>query len=1040
MEAIENHVCYSLWSLENRFILEEQTKGLEGNKALLNETNNITGNDAILWFAELFSFKAEKAVSKFQFENRINRMLEDIGDIESYIANKMYGCDFWDINTISEILYFENRASLIDKYLTFIKICQIICVSDQFKDSKILKVVQRCVKMLTPFISDCLLANLAVYFANAEQTSSNSFDSAMREIGHLYTIGQYEEVVQLCGQNLDHHADCLELYEYLVKSLLYLGQECPDNREGSIKNDLLRVMYQSYIKPQDVIIDAYYKLGFYARIFNGTNFGISLYSFMVNRFSIDKDDNIQKMSELNSRHRSARFCLLYDDVIKKHYYLFDYQTKHSDFAQTRLFIHYYNQVAKNGALVFLKDIPDSRLELYDVIAKINNNEHLDVQQHLKKLYLSYNPNRENKISAYYYERVLILLFNLYIETDQRDSCLELYISNYFENEYLARRLNRKRLFQIIQRDPTDGLKTKIGLPILTHIYDPNNVTELFTACANFLDLNSCNKPSEIFELDRFKDSKSKEIVYFLRYVCTPAVMESMYWVFTSFEEANNERIEICNILRKIDPSNDGVYVTEISQITQRNSLAQRIKILDESRIDFDLANIRKSKKELVSENYKRYIEIGNFDFSYEVLDINNSHFFVLNYELSKIVAAKKNQMYSILKDIFQDYRDEFAFGQHGLDSSLSTCIRHGKLQNHIRKVFEQYHLINLKENYNSHSYLPDENIAKIFVEQGFDKRFINGFNNIISNFSKQVDDAIDEINTSLIRIKTEKLNPKGMFDLSFNDQEMLSIFSESKLLNSEELLLDYFDKVLMIRIEKSLHLIQEYMTKQFKQQLVEYINSLESSVMKLFEKDNDNMFFLEIKQQIANCRTLIQVETNNIAKWFILPKKQDFSDFTVQQLIETSVAISKKLYTSFDDCNVQINNSTTCLVKGNTFSHFVEVFVLLFTNAVIHSGFSNDLKKLKIEVDVHENEKFMIFTICNNLSDEVDIDAVKHNIEQVEKKICDSENIGKYFRYEGGSGYVKIAKMLNYNISTPWQMKLNVDQDRRYCVNLKVGK
>jgi hypothetical protein len=244
----------------------------------------------------------------------------------------------------------------------------------------------------------------------------------------------------------------------------------------------------------------------------------------------------------------------------------------------------------------------------------------------------------------------------------------------------------------------------------------------------------------------------------------------------------------------------------------------------------------------------------------------------------------------------------------------------------------------------------------------------------------------------------------------------------------------------MIRIEKSLHLIQEYMTKQFKQQLVEYINSLESSVMKLFEKDNDNMFFLEIKQQIANCRTLIQVETNNIAKWFILPKKQDFSDFTVQQLIETSVAISKKLYTSFDDCNVQINNSTTCLVKGNTFSHFVEVFVLLFTNAVIHSGFSNDLKKLKIEVDVHENEKFMIFTICNNLSDEVDIDAVKHNIEQVEKKICDSENIGKYFRYEGGSGYVKIAKMLNYNISTPWQMKLNVDQDRRYCVNLKVGK
>jgi hypothetical protein len=64
LSKIENEICYSLWSLENRFVLKELSGKASENKELLsqfNETNNSKGITKYL--AHYLSLRAEHSLS-----------------------------------------------------------------------------------------------------------------------------------------------------------------------------------------------------------------------------------------------------------------------------------------------------------------------------------------------------------------------------------------------------------------------------------------------------------------------------------------------------------------------------------------------------------------------------------------------------------------------------------------------------------------------------------------------------------------------------------------------------------------------------------------------------------------------------------------------------------------------------------------------------------------------------------------------------------------------------------------------------------------
>ena len=138
------------------------------------------------------------------------------------------------------------------------------------------------------------------------------------------------------------------------------------------------------------------------------------------------------------------------------------------------------------------------------------------------------------------------------------------------------------------------------------------------------------------------------------------------------EEVENERIELCQQLQRLDSKNGNVYIDEISQIMQQRRLLKGIQYLEDVKIDFDINKVINEHKEVFNDNYTRFNHIGNLDIEYKALDSNDIIFIKKSF-----VESKKYDFKMIaFKELLVDYRDELAFGKYGLDQSLGIRVRH----------------------------------------------------------------------------------------------------------------------------------------------------------------------------------------------------------------------------------------------------------------------------------------------------------------------------------------------------------------------------
>ena len=91
-------------------------------------------------------------------------------------------------------------------------------------------------------------------------------------------------------------------------------------------------------------------------------------------------------------------------------------------------------------------------------------------------------------------------------------------------------------------------------------------------------------------------------------------------------------------------------------------------------------------------------------------------------------------------------------------------------------------------------------------------------------------------------------------------------------------------------------------------------------------------------------------------------------------------------------------------------------FIILYTNAFYHSGYLDNLNQLKIGLSIIEKETELVVEMRNNLSETIDRTELADTVSEIQEKLETCINSGEYYNYEGKSGYIKICKILNYNL------------------------
>lgn len=1008
LNKINKEICVSIWGLDNLFILAESESGLEKNKEILANVNSKGCNSWVSIFADLFSFKAEKGVNNRQYLHRIERLFSNVtDDIKSFFEEKLYPIYNISMNNIYDLLYYNKRLSIIDMYNVLIKIF-VRSISDSCLKEESFQIIRVAIKKIAG-INDNALLKLLLYIDTSIELPIDNFDKKMFIIGNTYTEGKYEEVICECQDLIKDHANCFEIYEYYVKSHIMMSKSLSPIWSNSIAQDLALSMYTAYIK-DSFTLQSYSTLCRIERIFTGSNFSAGIANFIVDKYMIG-----------NSRVQSFAKEFLSSFINLKYINLFEEN--------------------RNGILSILeKGLGNgSSLELYKLINnKENTCEDIKIDRDRYRWYkiksIDYKGQKIQELEKWYdeiclqkgvyeryqKERISTELFYLYIEEHKILKAENLFVKNKIENKFSILRMDLEEIYTAI-KNSDKFIKMSICTPIICYLYNKNNYADIYSHTANFMELNNLERPSDIFE--RFQEYDKEELIFFLKNICTNEILDSMYLVFDNEDQVESERIKICQFLQQFDKENEGIYIDEISCILKNKKIMHGVKYIEDVKIDLNLDKIIEQHRNVFYDSFKRFKQIGELDIEYNIIDLTNNTVYIKRNTDSK----KYNHKIIVFKEMLLDFEHEFAFGKYGLDQSLGTRIRHGSIQNQLRVVFERNNIIFVKKSTNDLSYIPSMNFSEICKSIDYENR--NKLYNAISRFSQMVDTYIEELKSKYIQIRTEELHTEGLIDLRIDISELMKLFNEAQTINNENIVLESFELYWLEKTRIGLEYTRSYFEDIVKKEFIHILSHLEEDLHIIPGIDKLHFNFYDA---ISRSRTEIQNAVNTVSNWFKLPTKQTYKEFSAGTLIETCETINNRVFSNYDLLKINKTVNSNSIIEGKYFSYFVDILIIIFTNAYYHSGFIDNISSLEIDCEITEKEDTLFIFIRNNLSPNIIISELEKKVDEIQAKIENSINLGQYSNFEGGSGFIKIWKILEWNIAAKGYLEFGVDTDGKH--------
>lgn len=938
-----------------------------------------------------------------------------MSDRAAFFKELLYPIQNLENEDAKGILRLSLALPLIDIYNAYIKTCIRLVASGNNQYQRIL---QQAFNIIGD-IDDVVFQKLKWAICGCyKQLALSEDDINLYTIGDLYTRGDYDKVIKKIDET-KMLPNCFEIYEYYVKSHIMSDKELNISNDNSIRNQLICAMYSAYVKHKDVE-QAYFIIAKFVRLFSDSYLGTELAYFFADKFWKGTFP-ILEMGKLLSANTNNINLVLYDKLRSNEIFeLYERAAgKNAAYNLFRFYIYGENPefVEKNQVRWYMIE---RNLEK-DKLSAIKDLE--DWNNELRKM--------DEPYAVYQRERVVLKLFKLYISLKEYLKAEILVAEICVDNSYAHLRIDLSLLKEAVFVK-TKVWKSNICTPIVTYLYDREDFTAIYTATANFLGYNRIEKPSELFGFE--EQFGEKKLVFFLKKVCVKEVLDSMHGIFDTDDDVENERIEICKYLQLHDKKNASTYIEEISRILQNRKVRNGAKYFEDVKIDINFDRIFDSHRDAFHENYKRFKEMECLNADYATYDVRKG-LWILNLNDD---PQTYSHTFLAFKELFEDYRQEVTFEKFGLDSILGSRIRHGILQNQIRVAFGNNNIILVSKSIEEDKVYvctsEIENICSQLSKEAKDVIF-----NLLSDFSKEVDEYTDAIVKNYIRIRVDDKNPQGIFDFSYNMNHLHLLMLYAKNMQNENLLREYFDKIWLSKIEYGIERAKNLFQGEVKSTFILMLKRLEEEMTLKVENGRVKDYFLN---GISKSRTELQQSMDCISEWFKLPEEQKMENYSAEYLVETCDYINKRVVSNFDSIQINSKIEMESMFKGKTFSYMVDIFIILYTNAFYHSGYIENLNSLIIDLLLAEKDTELVIEMKNNLSRDIDRAELRNIVMEIREKLQICISSGEYYNYEGKSGYIKICKILNYNLecdNSYLEFGLTPDGNH-YSIKIKMSK
>lgn len=1002
LNDIEQNICKSIWSIENRLLLREFKEGSEANWNELSKFSQLISDQLVLFLVEAFSKRAESKISYFRYCDLMNNQFKYIlpDELSEYLQFRLSYTAYTGFETFPFFLAIEGNSSIIDRYLILVDVISDILTNS--KDQEIPNSVKKTVLQLSKKINDRKITQFSYFLGlNNFQILDNS-DKFFNLIDK-YTKGDFAYVLKNSNELIKLFPDSIELYEIYIKSLIELKKDFNNLNISPLIDKILNNLYNIYSYNEKSINSKLELEKIYLSFFS-TNWGKQLFS-LINEQTKNRENNTNFLFILNSKFNNPR--LLNFISSNSNFYQEICTFYETNFPENKsVFVNKNINLADFKSLENDNEISSIKKQIYIARALLKAQKFHELKDFCEKLILlNSNP--------YCYEEIINHLYNSYLKINSLKEAAQLFVENRLRNRAFTYRLDAKNLLLALDNNKDNEFSDVIDIPIF-YKFSTIDPYKRYVAYDTFITSLNIEKPSEIIQSElKFNE---KKLVFFLKEVCTTDVLNfSLY--LGGLDDVENERLKILSILLQLDSENESQYIKEIAELKQNADIRIAIREVNKGRITVNVAQLKSIEESNVKEGFTRFQELikyaqNNKDvvgIDISIKDIEQYFKNLIEEKNQNPEGIKNDPAFISFKSMFFDLRDKFLLSkEYGLDGYLSTRIRHGTLENHIRSVFESHNLISEKDENDNYSEIK---LWNDIMPQTLE-RYSYNIQIIFREFSKKIDETIQNIISELIQVYTEKQDskPKAIFNYSFTEEYLWLVFNYVKDdVTDYNQFLDHIFNVLEGFTETRLKIGRDLFMKDIKNLFVQQIDELSEKIINILGINN----FVELTSSINLCKTEIQNELENISEWFNLSNPSKDLRLDIETILKTSVEITNSIYPNYQlQTKLKLNIDIPIYGDINLFY----ITRILLDNIIKHSQLTSNELETEIETKI-VNEKLIRLIFKNSLSPKINQKLLSEALEAVKEKWSKNKNFER-INFEGGSGFDKIRRILAFDIKS----------------------
>lgn len=1005
LNDIEDKFGLSLWVISSRFHILQAKYGLAEQKNYLNEilsAKNIDPVKAILcWY---LSYKHEASVNIDSLLLELSEILEmrPLGD---YFRMHLVPFDINDIEDVFSPLAMEEGNSIIDRYQAFLFSIGLYFSREKGKVSEALELSVAAMNEVSDIrftsLKDKINRKLPVISSFSEYISIldkyTEGDYAISNIVALSSIELSARSMLLSGSRYVEKRTLAEEISFLMHNILSVSSDYNESK-AKLKKILLTLSITQY----SIQISSFLYRDF-SWINESSLNEVRFYEYVVSGYfnpkHISEVGEIFEMDTVNwieTNSEKSSTCLLQ--------YALNCEYGKGRRIVDDLIIPMYRRKLYSGHLAFKAGLYGEAIEFYRAACQHGNR------------YVTVRANR--------------YLYNTHWIENDYESCLDLLVSQCLENESLVSVYAMEPLAKKLASDSQffSDIKFAVLLSLCSRFISQKWDEMLSDVYENCLLALSVSRPSELFEGGIDPGFNEAIYVYFLRYVATVRVMDDSI-EFDTQEDVERERIKVCQFLITIDADNESIYSDEIRVLIYNIEVMALYDLVRTSKIYVNEEGIKSSVDSVLQIFYSRFMTLlSSPEISYKAEDTANKLKDVMKnskdnaMELISIPGSEKKSLFANLLGYFLD---QFAFNvAYGLDTNISTTIRHGEFEGNVKKSFD-LHSILVSRKQDSSSGFIDKFFSGATEEE---KQEI--FNQLLK-FSERVRDLVDQYLKNFIQVKTNDVTT-GIFDFYSTQEERDEFMNKFSPSTSYD---EFFRKLINYAwglVDKGMGNLKAQLDKDFRGDINKYLDQLINSIKRFGDKAGEERY----QSVLVHSKEDFNASLDEIISWFERPEDIDDEPCDMKLVVDVALKQTNNCYVKHD-VYLEYSDILNKSVRGSAFKSVVGMLYILFQNVVLHSNAV--AKRIPVRLVINEDGKFLKFSLSHLMYGSYQPDKVRDNIAAAVQNY-QRDNALRMAREEGGSGLSKVWRISHYEIDSASQLDMDLDDEGNVSVILTLLK